>query len=112
MTGEYRVVIIVIISIISIMIMIIILLREVYSIWSTSLLSLHKEISVNLIVTPLSFAVHLEGVYRKKSVFPRSQKTGHFVHMILLSSARYWGKWNFQYLKSAFNEIWSRWLPL
>ena len=90
MTGEYRVVIIVIISII--MIMIIILLREVYSIWSTSLLSLHKEISVNLIVTPLSFAVHLEGAYRKKSVFPRSQKTGHFVYMILLSSARYWGK--------------------
>ena len=90
MTGEYRVVIIVIISII--MIMIIILLREVFSIWSTSLLSLHKEISVNLIVTPLSFAVHLEGAYRKKSVFPRSQKTGHFVHMILLSSARYWGK--------------------
>ena len=90
MTGEYRVVIIVIISII--MIMIIILPREVYSIWLTSLLSLHKEISVNLIVTPLSFAVHLEGVYRKKSVFPRSQKTGHFVHMILLSSARYWGK--------------------
>ena len=90
MTVEYRVVIIVIISII--MIMIIILPREVYSIWSTSLLSLLKEISVNLIVTPLSFAVHLEGVYRKKSVFPRSQKTGHFVHMILLSSARYWGK--------------------
>ena len=100
MTGEYRVVIIVIISII--MIMIIILLREVYSIWLTSLLSLHKEISVNLIVTPLSFAVHLEGVYRKKSVFPRSQKTGHFVHMILLSSARYWGKRKLSILEKCF----------
>ena len=96
MTGEYRVVIIVIISIIiMIMIMIIIIiifLREVYVYIVDKLAKTHKEISVNLIVTPLSHAVHLEGVYRKKSVFPWSQKTGHFVHMILLSSARYWGK--------------------
>ena len=96
MTGEYRVVIIVITSIIIIIIIITITTIAIalyilfYSIWSTSLLSLRKEISVNLIVTPLSFAVHLEGVYRKKSVFPRSQETSHFVHMILLS-ARYWG---------------------
>ena len=115
MTGEYRVTIIIIsiIIIIIITITIIIIIIIITTIAIVPNIIFNRQVYVYMADKSVKPSKrNFSKVSTEKVCFSSVTETGHFVHMILFFSACYWGEWNFQYLNIAFNEIWSRWLPL